>query len=66
MEVGVKDNLKKKLARSSLTWAGHVERMGDKNKTGKESRSSKSGGEKRGKRVEIVMGVNKRYRKRKI
>ena len=27
VEVGVKENLKKKLA--SLTWAGHAERMGD-------------------------------------
>ena len=29
VEVGVKESFKKKLVRSRLTWAGHVERMGD-------------------------------------
>ena len=27
VEVGVKDNFKKKLVRSSLTWAGHAEKL---------------------------------------
>ena len=31
VEVGVKEHVKKKLARNSLTWAGHAERMGDEN-----------------------------------
>ena len=51
----MKENVKKKLARSSLTWAGHAERMRDK-KTGKVSRFSESEREKRGKRTEIAMG----------
>ena len=29
VEVGVKESFKKKLARNSLKWTGHVERMGD-------------------------------------
>ena len=29
MEVGVKESFKKKLARSRMPWADHVERMGD-------------------------------------
>ena len=29
VEVGVKDSFKKKLVRSRLKWANHVERMGD-------------------------------------
>ena len=29
VEVGVKENVKKKLARSSLTWADHAESMED-------------------------------------
>ena len=29
VEVGVKEGCKKKLMRSRLKWAGHVERMGD-------------------------------------
>ena len=29
VEVGVKESFNKKLVRSRLTWAGHVERMGD-------------------------------------
>ena len=39
----MKDNFKKKLARSSLTWAGQAERMGNE-KLAKESRYSESGG----------------------
>ena len=31
MEVGGKEHFKKKLAKKSLTWAGHAERMGDEN-----------------------------------
>ena len=31
VEVGVKENVKKKLARSCLTWAGHAEMMRDEN-----------------------------------
>ena len=29
VEVGMKENFKKKLARSNLTWTGHAEGMGD-------------------------------------
>ena len=29
VEVGLKESFKKKLVMSRLTWAGHVERMGD-------------------------------------
>ena len=29
VEVGVRDSFKKKLVRSRLRWAGHVERLGD-------------------------------------
>ena len=32
--VGVKESFKKKLVRSRLTWAGHVERMGDEKLAG--------------------------------
>ena len=35
VEVGVKENFKNKLAMSSLTLAGHAERMGDKKKLAK-------------------------------
>ena len=38
----MKENIKKKFARITLTWAGHAERMGDK-KNCKESRCSESG-----------------------
>ena len=33
VEVGVKDSFKKKLVSRRLTWAGHVERMGDEKLT---------------------------------
>ena len=49
MNVRVKENVKKKLARTSLTWAGHADRMGDEPLA--ESRCSESGGEKRRKRT---------------
>ena len=29
VEIGVKESFKKKQVRNRLTWAGHVERMGD-------------------------------------
>ena len=29
VEIGVKEGFQKKLVRSRLIWAGHVERMGD-------------------------------------
>ena len=41
MEVGVKENSKKKLVRS--TWAGHIKTMGDEKLT--ESRCPENGGE---------------------
>ena len=49
-----------KLANSSLTRVGHVERMGDET-IGKESRCPKYGGEKQAKKTKIAM---ERYIKR--
>ena len=52
MKVGVKEIVIKKLVRSRLTWAGHVERMGD----GKlaEGRCPESRGEKEVRKTEIA------------
>ena len=55
VEVGVKERVNKKLARSRLTWAGHLERMRDENLT--ESRCAESGWEKEAKKTEIAMRV---------
>ena len=43
VEVGMKNSFKKKLVRSRLKWAGHVERMGDENLT-KRADAQKVGG----------------------
>ena len=50
----MKESVKKKLARNSLTWAGHMETMGD-DKLAKRADALK-GGKERGKKTEIVMG----------
>ena len=55
VEFGVTENAKKKLVRR--TWAGHVERMGDKNKTGKENRCLESGREMETRKTEIALKV---------
>ena len=46
VEVGVKDNFKKKLARNCLTWAGHAEMMGDE-KLAKRADAQKVEGKRR-------------------
>ena len=46
VEDGVKESLKKKLVRSRLKWAGHVERMGDE-KLAKRSDTQKVEGKRR-------------------
>ena len=52
VEVGVKESFKKKLVRSRLTRADHVERTGDEN-TGKENRCTES--KKEARKTEIAM-----------
>ena len=54
VEVGMKERFKKKLVWSRFTYAGHVERMEDKN--GK-SRCTESGGEKEASKTRIAMGL---------
>ena len=49
VEVGVKEDLKKKLVTSTLTWVGHVERMGDE-KLAKRADAQKVEGKRRRKR----------------
>ena len=53
VEIGVKESFKKKLVRS--TWAGHVEKIGDENLAGKDSRCPESGGETEARKTEIAM-----------
>ena len=57
VEVGEKDNFKKKLARSSLTWAGHAEMMGDENLANRADAQNAVRGERRGNRAKITMSV---------
>ena len=45
-EVGLKESFNKKLASSRLTWAGYVERMGDK-KLAKRAHAQKVEGKRR-------------------
>ena len=55
VEIGVKESFKKKLVRS--TWAGHVEKIGDENLAGKDSRCPESGGETEARKTEIAMWI---------
>ena len=55
VEVGVKERFKKKLVRSSLTRAGHVERMGDEKLTRRTYAQKMDGTEVR--KIEIAKGI---------
>ena len=48
VEVGMNESFKKTLMRSGLTWAGHLERMGDENCQREEEREER--------KTEIAMG----------
>ena len=56
VEVGVKESFKKKLVRSGLRWAGHVERMGDDKFA--EITCTEIGDEKEAKKTENAMQKN--------
>ena len=55
VKVGVKDSFKKKLVRSRLTRAGHVERMGDEKLTKRTDAQKMDGTEVR--KIEIAKGI---------
>ena len=55
MEVGVRGCFKKKLVRSRLKWAGHVERRGD-GKLAKKANVQKMEWKKEARKIENAMG----------
>ncbi len=56
MEVGVKESFRNKLVTNRLTWAGHVESIGDEKLA--ESRCLEGGGGTKARKTEIVMGLH--------
>ena len=54
VEVGAKESVKEKLVRSRMTWAGHVEWMGDEKLS--DSRCLGCGEKKEARKTEIAMG----------
>ena len=57
VEVGVKENVKKKFVMSMLKWAGRVKRMGDEKLTKRADAGLKHGEEKKSRKTENAMCV---------